>query len=292
MVSPVRPVRSFMNGGVAVRQAASDDYVDGAGWVAFDLSARVFQWTRPGGDSLKDAQSAASVRTTATRRSFDKMAQRRSVKGPETASTSMAELARPHPNEAVSEQRGGMSAVSKSIDLYPHDLLDCATEEASERRWWAVYTKSRQEKVFCRQLLGLQIAYYLPLVKKTSSSRGRRFSAQVPLFSGYVFLNGSEQDRAVALTTNRVSRILPVGDGDRLRKDLKQIFRLIASGAPVTLEERLAPGQRVRIRQGALAGLEGTVLERRGGRRLFVTVDFLQQGASIDLEDFDLLPID
>ncbi len=48
----------------------------------------------------------------------------------------------------------------------------------------------------------------------------------------------------------------------------------------------------MRIRQGALAGLEGTILERRGGRRLFVAVNLLQQGASIDLEDFRLEPID
>jgi transcription antitermination factor NusG len=60
----------------------------------------------------------------------------------------------------------------------------------------------------------------------------------------------------------------------------------------MTVEERLAPGRRVRIRQGPLMGLEGTVVERRNGRRLFVAVDFLQQGASIDLDDFVLEPLD
>jgi transcriptional antiterminator RfaH len=185
-----------------------------------------------------------------------------------------------------------MTVISENIGLFPLDLLESAADDASDRRWWAVYTKSRQEKVFCQQLRGLQIAHYLPLVKKISYSRGRRFSAQVPLFSGYVFMHGEEHERVLSLTTNRISQILTVIDGARLQNDLRQISRLIASGAPVTVEQRLAPGRRVRIRQGALAGLEGTILERRGGRRLFVAVDLLQQGASIDLEDFRLEPID
>ena len=185
-----------------------------------------------------------------------------------------------------------MAAICECAGLYPHDLLETAGEDSSDRRWWVIYTKSRQEKVFCRQLLGLQVPHYLPLVNKTSLSRGRRMSVQVPLFSGYVFLHGSEQERLLSLSTNRISQILPVGDGERLQHDLSQIFRLIASGAPVTVEQRLAPGRRVRVRQGAFAGIEGTVLERRGVKRLFVAVNFLQQGASIDLEDCCLEPID
>jgi hypothetical protein len=58
------------------------------------------------------------------------------------------------------------------------------------------------------------------------------------------------------------------------------------------MESRLAPGRRVRVRHGALAGLEGTVLLRRGRTRLLVAVDFLQQGASVDIEDYCLEAID
>ncbi|MCE2725676.1 MAG: hypothetical protein LW698_02715 [Planctomycetaceae bacterium] len=44
----------------------------------------------------------------------------------------------------------------------------------------------------------------------------------------------------------------------------------------------------VRVRTGALRGLEGTVVKRRGAERLVVAVRFLNQGASIELEDVDL----
>jgi len=66
---------------------------------------------------------------------------------------------------------------------------------------------------------------------------------------------------------------------------------LIASGAPLTLESRLAPGDRVRVRRGPLVDLEGTVLSRRGQTRLLIAVNFLQQGASVEIDDFLLDPI-
>ena len=45
-------------------------------------------------------------------------------------------------------------------------------------------------------------------------------------------------------------------------------------------------------RQCSLAGLEGTVIRRRGAERLLVVVEFLQQGASVQLDDFQVERID
>ncbi len=146
--------------------------------------------------------------------------------------------------------------------------------------------------MFSRHLLANQIPHYLPVVQKTYISCGRKFSARVPLFPGYVFMLGTEQERVSSLTSNRVSRILPVHDRLRLRAELEQLFRLIISGAPLTVEQRLAPGNRVRVRRGALAGMEGTVLVRRRKTRLLVSITFLQQGASVEVDDFNLEPID
>jgi transcriptional antiterminator RfaH len=182
--------------------------------------------------------------------------------------------------------------VIQQASLYPVDLFETAGEQSLDRVWWVVYTKSRQEKAFSRNLTANEIPHYLPLVKKTYVSCGRKFSAQVPLFPGYVFMFGSEQERICSLTSNRVSRILPVHDTVCMWTELEQLSRLIGSGTPLTVEQRLAPGNRVRVRRGALAGMEGTVLVRRGKTRLIVTVTFLQQGASVEVDDFNLEPID
>jgi transcription antitermination factor NusG len=73
-----------------------------------------------------------------------------------------------------------------------------------------------------------------------------------------------------------------------LVSDLRAIKRLIDTERPLTPEARLEPGQAVRVCSGPLRGLEGTVVRRRGEERLVVAVRFLNQGASIELEDVDL----
>ncbi len=191
-----------------------------------------------------------------------------------------------------------MPVCEQETTVFPADLLQMpeALTEASPggglRQWWVLYTKSRQEKSLARDLLSYQIPFYLPLVKTNKVYRKWKVSTYLPLFSGYVFLFGSEEERGRSLTTNRLSRILPVQDGDSLRYDLHQLQLLIASGAPLTLEGRLAPGVRVRVRRGLLEGLEGTVLQRRGQTRLLVSVNFLQQGASVEIDDFMLERLD
>lgn len=176
--------------------------------------------------------------------------------------------------------------------LYPETLLDELACEPSERRWWVLYTKARQEKAISRDLWSFQIPFYMPVVNKTSVSRGRKVSSHVPLFPGYVFLYGSEQERVRSLTTNRISRILTIDDPECLLHDLRQLRQLITSKAPLTVESRFVPGNHVRVRHGPLAGLEGTVLTRRGETRLLVRVNFIQKGASVEVDDFLLEPID
>ena len=184
-----------------------------------------------------------------------------------------------------------MPILAAETVLYPDHLFDDFVDDFS-RCWWVVYTKARQEKALARQLLGHEIPFYLPLVAKDNSIRGRRVRSHVPLFNGYVFLFGTEEERVQTLTTNRVSRILPVDDQECLVGDLKQVRHLIETDAPLTIERRLMPGRRVRVKTGAMMGLEGIVTSRRGDSRLLVAVNFLQQGVSVAIDDFMLEPLD
>jgi transcription antitermination factor NusG len=143
-----------------------------------------------------------------------------------------------------------------------------------------------------RRLRSLGIAHYGPMIKKKNlSPTGRVRMSYIPLFGGYVFLCGDEAARYRAMTTNCISRCLDVDDGEQLFHDLRQVHRLIQSDTPMTPESRIQPGTPVRIRSGSLAGMEGIVVKRRGMDRLLVVVKFLQQGASIQLEDFQVEPI-
>ena len=178
-----------------------------------------------------------------------------------------------------------MPILEKEISEYPMGLLEEA-ENSGDRRWYAVYTKARQEKALARQLVGYEIPFYLPLVPKENYIRGKRVESFLPLFGGYVFLFGTEDERVQALTTNRIVQVLPVNDQEQIRYDLRQLRNVIESGTPVTLEKRLEPGDRVRVEKGPLKGVEGTIVARRGERRLIVAVNYLQQGVSVQIDDF------
>jgi len=180
-----------------------------------------------------------------------------------------------------------MPILAPEIDMFPADFLgrpDVGHE--SDRNWWPLYTKSRQEKELMRRLRGLDIAFYTPLIRRNQTSpAGRTRAAHVALFAGYVFMYGTVADRHRALTTNCVSRWLPAPSGAELTQDLRRICKLINSGAALTPEARLERGARVKVRSGPLAGIDGVIIQREGRTRLLVAVDFLQQGASLLIED-------
>jgi len=179
-----------------------------------------------------------------------------------------------------------MPILALETSIYPEDLLDDFTTEESDRCWWAIYTKARQEKAVARSLLAYEIPFYLPLVGKDQYIRGRRVRSHLPLFDGYLFLYGSDEDRVRTLTTNRISRILPVSEEEELVSDLGHLRDLIESDAPLTVERQLTRGDRVRVKSGALKGVEGEIIRRENGTRLLVAVNYMEQGVSIEIDDF------
>jgi transcriptional antiterminator RfaH len=183
-----------------------------------------------------------------------------------------------------------MPILTAEPDLYPDDLLEREHWPAdADQCWWALYTRSRCEKELMRRLRVMQIPYYGPTIEKRGRTpKGRINTSFVPLFANYVFLYGDATQRYAALTTNCVSRDLVVVEGEQLATDLRQLRRLIQSGLPITPEAKLQPGARVRMRSGPLVGQEGIVLRRHGETRLLVAVKFLQQGATVQIDECDL----
>ena len=180
-----------------------------------------------------------------------------------------------------------MPILAQEPDLYPASLFsDGELNQPSSRRAWALYCLSNKEKPLMRHLRALEIPHYGPQVaKRYRSPAGRVRTSYVPLFAGYVFLFGDEAQRYRAKCTGYVSRCIEAWDVEQLTEDLHQVHRLIEMGAPLTAEQRLVPGMRVRICSGAFAGFEGKIIKRNKETRLMVAIDFLQQGASVLLDD-------
>jgi transcriptional antiterminator RfaH len=179
-------------------------------------------------------------------------------------------------------------------DLYPSDFWEReGTPRDAGLSWWCLHTKPRREKAAARHLRSRQVPHYLPqVVREERTPGGRKIRSVIPLFPGYLFLLGDEHHRLEAFKGNHLVKVLEVADQEGLTRDLRQIYRMLSSGLPVVPEPSYPVGIRVRIAGGPLAGVEGRVV-RRGKRDQFVAVvDFLGSGAMIELQDWQVEPIE
>ena len=186
-----------------------------------------------------------------------------------------------------------MPILGKENDIYPSDLLandDYLTSE--DRQWWCVYTLSRREKDLMRKLAVFKIAHYSPVIpKRYRSPNGRLRTSYVPLFPNYVFMFGTDEDRYEAMKTNCISKCSPITDREQLVHDLKQIHYVIDSGVALTPESRLEPGNKVRVKTGPFANYEGTVIRREGKTRLLLSIQFIEQCVSMEMDEGLLDPL-
>lgn len=186
-----------------------------------------------------------------------------------------------------------MPILKPESDIYPDDLLvNPSLLDCKRRVWWSLYTRSRREKELSRHLLQRQIPFYAPVIgKRYRAPNGRLRTSYVPLFPNYVFVLASEDERIEALTTNCVSKSERVEDDQVLVFELRQIQSLINTGAPLTPEARLEKGNRVRVKNGPFRGYEGVVIRREGKTRLLLSLQYLQKGVSMELDEGLLDPL-
>lgn len=184
-----------------------------------------------------------------------------------------------------------MPILDEEPDLYPDQLLDSPEIVVPDGRWYAIYTLSRREKELMRRLRAQKISHYGPMVpRRTKSPKGRVRTSFVPLFTGYVFVYGTEEDRYNTVATGCISKCLDVTEPEILVGDLLKIRLLGQHGHDVQAETRPAVGQKARIIRGPLKERElvGTISQVNSQHRLTIMVNFLQQGASITVDEADI----
>jgi transcriptional antiterminator RfaH len=157
-----------------------------------------------------------------------------------------------------------------------------------EGLWWVAHTKSRNEKVLAHDLMAKNISYFLPMTLKVSRRSHRTFKSMLPLFTGYLFFCGRENDRIELLKTNRVANLLEVVDQKTFLNELARIEQAISAGAPLVPHKYIEKGQWCRVIAGPLLGLEGIVVQNRGNTRLVLQIDMLGQAASVEI-DVDMI---
>ena len=181
-----------------------------------------------------------------------------------------------------------MPILAKEPDMFPESLLE-QPAGGPDDAWFAMYTLARQEKELMRKLRPLKIAHYGPMVsQRKRSPAGRIRTSYVPLFTGYVFIRCDEVGRHDAVSTGCISRCLPVTESEELIEDLRRIRQLITVGSDIRPEPKPVVGRAAVVRTGAMKGLRGTVTKVLNQHRLTILVHFMQQGASVIVDEADV----
>ena len=159
-------------------------------------------------------------------------------------------------------------------------------------QWWVAHTKSRNEKALAHDLVARNVSYFLPMTLKVSRRSHRTFKSLLPLFTGYLFFCGQENDRIELLKTNRVVTLLEVTDQVELVRELVRIEQAVRAGVPLVPHQYLRKGQWCRVIAGPLLGLEGIVVQTKGDARLVLQIDMLGQAASVEIDVEMVEPLD
>ena len=154
--------------------------------------------------------------------------------------------------------------------------------------WWVAHTRARAEKAIAWDLHRREIGYFLPMTERVKVSGGRKRHVVLPLFSSYIFICGSREDRYGAMTTNRIAQMLDIPDQAGIIKELTAIEQALEGNAQLDPYPQVAQGKRCRIIAGPLAGVEGVVVRRCNKARFVLQVNFIGQGAAMEV-DADLL---
>lgn len=161
--------------------------------------------------------------------------------------------------------------------------------------WYAVYVRSRHEFRVQELLTRARIEAFLPTVERLRRWKDRKKIVTFALFPGYLFVHIPQSKDAMlaVLKTFGVVQFLKMTPGDPEvvpEVQVESLKKLVASKEAIEPYPYLKEGQRVRIRSGPLAGVEGILKQRRGQHILVLSVDVLQQGASVRVEALDVEP--
>jgi transcription antitermination factor NusG len=165
----------------------------------------------------------------------------------------------------------------------------------NQLRWYASYTYPRHEKKVVEQLALRNIESFFPSYRALHKWRnGCKVEVQLPLFPGYVFVKIPLVDRRRVLQIPSVVNLVGF-KGQAVPLPTHDIEVLKAALSKVRAEPYpyLKMGDRVRIKSGCLAGIEGILVRKAAGFRFVLNVDLIMQAACVEVsaEAVEMLPL-
>jgi transcription antitermination factor NusG len=187
------------------------------------------------------------------------------------------------------------SALPAILTVAPCDVVGstprCVFEpfgRMTQLLWFVAHTRPRCEKKLVRFCEREQIPTTLPCCRVAHKYRRKTVFFDKPLFPGYVFLQISNDHQAKVFRSDCLANLLTVIDQEAFVGQLQQILAALETGLEIRLAPSIGAGMRVKIKHGALQGIDGWVEERYGMSTVLLRLDFIGKAAAVKVEATDL----
>lgn len=171
----------------------------------------------------------------------------------------------------------------------------CATEEAGDRQWFALQTRSRHEKVVRDELIKRDIENFLPLMTRLRQWTDRKKKIEFPLFSGYCFARFAFGARLPVLQATGVVRI--IGSDGRPEpipaEEIESLMIVMNNRAQhqYVVHPFLKEGMLVEVVSGPFQGVQGRVLRQDKHCRIVISISLIQQAVAVEIDASCIAPI-
>ena len=164
------------------------------------------------------------------------------------------------------------------------------TEQDLNQQWYAVCTRHQHEKSAARIMEYKDLEVFLPLYKARHRWKDRIKEVSVPLFPGYLFVREGLKRWLAILSTPGVSSIVSSGSQPVAIPflEIEGIKRVVESTLRVEPHPFLKSGDRVRVKCGPIAGVEGILVRHKNVARLVLSVLLLGNSAAVEVDATDV----
>ena len=174
-----------------------------------------------------------------------------------------------------------------TLGIPPEERAIATTGEGGDRLdWFALRVRSGSEKLVARIAENKGIEHFLPLYQCRRHWSDRFKSLELPLFPGYLFCRLNPVYRFPVLTIPGVQHFVGIGKVPVPieESEINALQAAVRSGLHTEPWPYLTVGQRVRVDQGPLEGLEGFLIQVRKQHRIVVSVQVLMRSVAVEIE--------
>jgi transcription antitermination factor NusG len=177
--------------------------------------------------------------------------------------------------------------------MYPLKETPEISTVTATQPWHALSLRHQHEIIAARYLFLCGHNVFLPLYSAVHRWQDRNKQLRIPLFPGYLFIQGGLERKTQILNAPGVSRLIGWSGRPAVipQEQIDSVRNLVDSSLPVEPHNYLRCGERVRIHDGALQGVEGILIRIKNSLRLVVSVDLLGRSASIEVDSKSIEPV-